>query len=81
MYYAQGEFEGALNSIGMRQKELIKSNGRMLEWFTNHLLGYKTVENTQASIFDFALSQVGYKFEPFNLKSSKSHPKKKKRNL
>ena len=31
MYNAQGEFEGSLNSIGGRQKEMIKSNARMLE--------------------------------------------------
>ena len=30
MYNAQGEFEGALNSIGGRQNELIKFNARML---------------------------------------------------
>ena len=37
MYNAQGEFEGALNFIGERHNELIKTNARMLEWMTNQL--------------------------------------------
>ena len=45
MYNAQGEFEGTLNSIGGRQNELIKTNGRMLEWMTNQLLGERTINN------------------------------------
>ena len=77
MYNAQGEFEGALNFIGGRQNELIKSNARMLEWMTNHLLGDKTTEKPQASIFDFTPSQPGYQYEPVNLKPSKSQRKKK----
>ena len=44
LYNAQGEFEGALNSIRGRQNELIKVNAKMLEWFTNKLAGYKTTE-------------------------------------
>ena len=32
MYYAQGEFEGALNSIGQRQNELIKQLALSMEW-------------------------------------------------
>ena len=44
MYNAQGEFEGALNSIRGRQNELIKFNVRMLEWFTNKLVGDKITE-------------------------------------
>ena len=50
----------------------------MLEWATNNLLGEKIIEKLQASILDFVPSQTGYKFEPVNLKHSKSHPKKKK---
>ena len=44
MYNAQGEFEGALNSIGVKQNELIRTNARMLEWMKNQLLGDKTAE-------------------------------------
>ena len=44
LYNAQGEFEGALNSIRGRQNELIKVNAKMLEWFTNKLAGDKTTE-------------------------------------
>ena len=42
MYNAQGESEGAMNSLGGRQNEIIKFNARMLEWFTNKLEGDKT---------------------------------------
>ena len=42
MYNAQGEFEGAPNSIGGRQNELIKFNARMQERFTNKMAGDKT---------------------------------------
>ena len=45
MYNAQGEFEGALNSIGGRQNELIRTNAKMMEWMTNQLLGDKMAEN------------------------------------
>ena len=44
MYNAQGEFEGALNSIEGNQNELIKLNVSMLEWFTNKLEGDKKAE-------------------------------------
>ena len=70
MYNAQGEFEGALNSIGGRQNELIKFNARMLEWFTNKLAGNKITKQPQVSIFDFTPSQAGYQYEPINLKTS-----------
>ena len=53
MYNAQSEFEGALNSIGGWKNELIKFNVKMLEWFTNKLVGDKTSKQPQASIFDF----------------------------
>ena len=42
IYIAQGECEGALNSIGGRHNELIMTNVGMLEWVTNQLLGDKT---------------------------------------
>ena len=78
MYNAQGEFEGTLNSIGKRQNELIRGNARMLESATNNLLGDKTTEKPQTFILDFVPSQASYKFEPVNLKSSKSNHKTKK---
>ena len=34
MYYAQGEFEGTLNSIGQRKNELIKQMALSMEWST-----------------------------------------------
>ena len=77
MYNAQGEFEGALNSIGGRQNELIKINSRMLKWFTNKLARDKTTKQPQASISVFTLSQAGHQYELVNLKPSKSQRKKK----
>ena len=35
MHNAQCEFEGALNSIGGRPYEMIKTNAMMMEWMTN----------------------------------------------
>ena len=77
MYNAQGEFEGALNSIGEGQNELIKTNARMLEWFTNKLAGDTEAERHQPSFSNFTPSNVGYPYELVNLKPSKSHRKKK----
>ena len=81
IYNAQGEFESTLNSIEGRQNELIRTNARMLEWMTNHLLGDRTVENPQSSIFDFTPSNANYQYEPVNLKPSKSQRKKKQTQL
>ena len=75
MYNAQGEFEGALNLIGGSQNELIRTNVRMLEWMTNQLQGDRIAERPQPSISDSTPSNVGYQYEPVNLKSSKSHRK------
>ena len=72
MYNAQGEVEGALNSIGGRHNELIKHNSRMLEWFTMKLAGDRTTERPKASIPNFIPSQGGYQYESVNLKQSKS---------
>ena len=33
MYFAQGEFEGTLNSIGRRKYYLIKQMALSIEWF------------------------------------------------
>ena len=77
MYNAQGEFKGALNSIGERQNELIMTNAKMLEWFTNRLARDTKAEKPQSSFSDFTPSNACYKYEPVNLKPSKSHRKKK----
>ena len=57
-YNAQGEFEGALNSIKGKPNELIKTNAKILEWMTNQLLGDKSCEKPQASISDYVPSQA-----------------------
>ena len=77
MYNVQSEFEGALNSIKERQNELIRTNERMLKWFTNKLVGDTKAKRPQPSFFDFTPSNVGYPYESLNLKPSKSHRKKK----
>ena len=53
----------------------------MLEWATNKLLSDKTTEKPQVSILEFVPSQAGYQFDHVNIKSSKSHHKKKKSEL
>ena len=70
-------FRGALNSIGGRHNELIRTNARMLEWMTNQLIGDRTIENPQSSIPDFTPSNASYQYELVNLKPSKSQRKKK----
>ena len=57
MYNALGEFEGALNSIGGRQNELIKQNAIMQEWMALKQAREGTAERPQASILDFSPSQ------------------------
>ena len=79
MYHAQEEYEGALNSIGERQSELIKSNTTMQEKITNLLMGDKTAEKPQPPIYDFIPSNAAYQYEPVNLKASKSKRKKRKK--
>ena len=44
IYNAQGEFEGALNSIGGRHNELIKQNTIMQEWMALEQAGEGTTE-------------------------------------
>ena len=56
MYNAQGEFEGSLNFIGERKNELIRTNARMLKWFTNRLEGDTKVEKPQPSFSEFTPS-------------------------
>ena len=33
MYFAQGEFEGVLNSTGQRENDLIKQIALLMEWY------------------------------------------------
>ena len=77
-YNAQGELDGSLNSIGERQNELIMTNVRMQEWFTNRLAGDTKAEKPQPSFSDFTPSNAGYQYELANLKPSRSQHKKKK---
>ena len=44
MYNAQGEFEGAMNSIEGKQNELIKKNAIMQEWIALKQAGDGTAE-------------------------------------
>ena len=76
MYNAQGEFEGALNSVGSRQNELIKQTDLMQEWYFLNKGDSSTVKS-QPLISDFTPSNASYKYEPINLKSYKSYRKRK----
>ena len=80
MYSAQGEFKGALNSIGGRENELIRTNAKMLEWMKNQLLGDRTTKRPQSFISNFTPSLAGYQYEPVNLKPSQSRRKKNELN-
>ena len=76
MYNAQGEFEGALNSIGIRQNEIIRQNAITQEWYFLNK-GDSTTTPPQLSIPDFTPSNANYKYEPVNLKLFKSYRRKK----
>ena len=77
MYNAQGEFEGALNSIGLRQNELIKQNSITQECYFLNKGEDNITKKPQPPIPEFTPSQAGYQYEPVNLKPSKQHRKKK----
>ena len=72
MYNAQGEFEAALNSIGGRQDEPMKSNAIMLDWLINQQIGNRIEARPQPSISEYIPYQASYQYEPVNLKPSKS---------
>ena len=77
MYQAQGE--QSLNSIGQRKNELIKKHIRMQEWYLFDNDGGSSIGKPKPSIPDFIPSNASYKYEPVNLKPSKSqyHIKRK----
>ena len=77
MYNAQGEFEGALNSFGLRQNELIRQNTITQEWYFFNKGENSTTAQPYPSIPDFTPSHASYEYEPVNLKPSKSQRKKK----
>ena len=77
MYNAQGEFESALNYIGLRQNELIRKNTIMQEWYFLNKGENSTTAKPQPSIPEFTPSHAGYEYEPIILKPSKYQRKKK----
>ena len=72
MYKVQGEFKKSLNSIRQRQNELIKQHIRTQEWYLFDKDGGSSTGKLEPSIPDFTPSNVSYKYESVNLKSSKS---------
>ena len=76
MYSAQGEFKGALTSIRIRHNEMIKQKAITQEWYFLNK-GDSTTAPPQPSIPDFTPSNANYKYEPMNLKPSKSYRRKK----
>ena len=77
MYNAQGEFESSLNSIGLRQNELIRQNTITQEWYFFNKGENSTTAKPQPSIPKLTPSHAGYEYEPVNLKPSKYQRKKK----
>ena len=79
MYFAKGEFEGTLNSIGQRQNYLIKQMALSIEWSTfNRAEEGSRSKQTQVQIPEFSLSVVGYKFESVNLNHPHRHDRRRK---
>ena len=79
MYSAQGEFEGALNSIGQRQHEMIKQIALTMEWSALNKSGEGSrSRQPQVQIPEFSPFADGYKLDPVNLPSSHRHERKRK---
>ena len=79
MYQAQGEFEQSLNSIRQRQNELIKQHIRTQEWYLFDKGGSGSTGKLKPSIPKFTPSNAIYKYEPMNLKPSKSQHQRRKK--
>ena len=60
MYQAQGEFEGAPNSIGKRQNELIKQHTLTQEWYLFNKGEISSFGKPESSIPEFTPSQASY---------------------
>ena len=78
MYFAQGEFEGTLNSIGQRQNELIKQLTITMEWFVLNRSGEGNRSRPQVQILEFSPCVAGYNLDLVNLPSSHRHERKRK---
>ena len=77
MYYAHGEFEGTLNSIGQRQNDMIKQLALTMEWFVLNRSGEGSKSRQpQVQIPKFSPSAAEYKLNPINLPSSHRHERK-----
>ena len=77
MYFAQGEFEGTLNSIGQRQNEMIKQLALTMEWSLLNRSGEcNRSRQPQVQIPEFSPSAVGYKLDLVSLPSSHRHERK-----
>ena len=79
MYFAQGELEGTLNSIGQRKNELINQMTLSMEWSTlNRSEEGIRSRQPQVHIPAFSPSLVGYKLDPVNLPSSRGQERIRK---
>ena len=79
MYYAQGEFEGTLNSIGQRKNELIKLMALSMEWSALDRSGEGSrSRQPQVQIYEFSPFVAGYKLDPVNLPSSHRQERRRK---
>ena len=78
MYYAQGEFEGVLNSIGQKKDDLIKQQALSMEWSAFNKKKGSKARRLPVRFPDFSPSSAGYKFEPVNLNHPNKYDRKKK---
>ena len=79
MYFAQGEFEGTLNSIGQGKNEMIKQLALTMEWSILNRCGEGSKSRQpQVQVPEFPPSTTGYKLDLVNLPSSHRHERKRK---
>ena len=79
MYFARGEFEGTLNSIGQRQNDLIKQMALSMDWSAfNRVEEGSRSKQPQVQIPEFSPSTAGYKFESVDLNHPHRHDRRKK---
>ena len=79
MYSALGKFEGTLNSIGLRQNDLIKKMALSMEWSAFNISEESSrSKQPQVQMPEFSSSAASYEFEPVNLHSSHRHDRIRK---
>ena len=78
MYFAQGEFEGVLNSIGQRQYDLMKQLSLSMAWFAFNKEEGSKARRPPVQFPEFSPSSVGYRFELVNKNPPPKYDRKRK---